>query len=194
MHDIEPYHKWRQYYISSEDEQSQFYGQSYSEFTFTKKIYNFFIHPQWDSIGSPTLYVKNLFTDYEEGIAFIELIGEWNDCLHNDVMFIKRELVDNLIPRGIHKYVMLCDNVLEFHGGDDSYYEEWWDDVKDEDGWIVFLNLREHILAEMESLRLQHYVHIGHYLSDINWRKAHPKIPIQEIETILRSSQKQLTT
>jgi len=57
MHDIEPYYKWREYYVASEDEQSPFYGRTYDEFKFTKKIYNYFIHPQWDYIGSQTLYI-----------------------------------------------------------------------------------------------------------------------------------------
>ncbi len=192
VHDIEPYHKWRQYYISAEDKKSQFYGTVHSEFTFSNKVYNYFIHPQWDSIGSQTLYVKNIYTDYDEGYAMIELIGEWNDCLNNDIMYLKRKLVDNLMAKGIYKYIILCDNVLEYHGSDDSYYEEWWDDVKEDDGLIVLINLREHILKEMESLRIQQYAHIGEHLNEINWRKAQPKLAIQEIELRVRQAQKQL--
>ena len=76
MHDIEPYHEWRNLYVASDDEKSPFYGSSYSEFQFSQKIYNFYIHPQWDPIGSPTLYVKLLFIDYERSYCIIELIGE----------------------------------------------------------------------------------------------------------------------
>ena len=79
MHDIEPFYKWRNYYIASEDEKSPFFGRIYDEFTFKNKIYNYFIHPQWDTIGSPTFYAKSLFVDYEESYAIIELIGEGND-------------------------------------------------------------------------------------------------------------------
>jgi len=193
MHDIEPYYKWRQYYVSAEDSKSIFYGAKYSEFTFTKKIYNYFIHPQWDSFGSQTLYSKVIYTDYDEGYAFIELIGEWNDCLHNDVMFLKRKLVDNLIHHGITKFVILCDNVLEYHPSDDSYYEEWLDDIKEEGGWIVFINTRDHILEEMERLRLQYYVNIGEQFLDINWRKANPKLAYMEVQRLLHLRSKQLS-
>jgi len=81
MHDIEPYYKWREYYVASEDERSPFFGRTYDEFKFTKKIYNYFIHPQWDYIGSPTLYIKILYVDYTLGYTLIELIGEWNDAV-----------------------------------------------------------------------------------------------------------------
>ena len=92
MHDIEPFHRWREYYVASEDERSPFYGRNYSEFHFSQKIYNYFIHPQWDHFGSATLYVKILYVDYERSYAIIELIGEWNDAIGNDIMFLKRDL------------------------------------------------------------------------------------------------------
>ncbi len=193
MHDIEPYHKWRQYYIAAEDKKSIFHGTKYSEFTFTKKIYNYFIHPQWDSIGSPTLYAKTLYADYDHGYALIELLGEWNDCLNNDIMFLKRKLVDNLIHHGIYKFMILCDNVLEYHGSDDSYYEEWWDDIKDDQGWVVFLNTREHMLEEMEKLKIQYYINIGQSYLDINWRKAHPKQSFVEVTRLIEMGSKQLS-
>ena len=58
MHSIEPYYHWRNLYIASEDDASPFYGREYSEFEFENKVYNFLIHPQWDSIGSETLFIK----------------------------------------------------------------------------------------------------------------------------------------
>ena len=59
------------------------------------------IHPQWDNLGSTTLYMKVLFADYDEGYAIIELIGEWNDLLHNDVMLLKRNIVEHMMAQGI---------------------------------------------------------------------------------------------
>ena len=91
MHTLEPYYNWRGLYCAEEDELSPFYNQEYSEFEFSNKIYDFYIHPQWDNIGSQTLFVKLLFAHYGEGYAIVELIGEWNDLLYNDIMFLKRE-------------------------------------------------------------------------------------------------------
>lgn len=192
MHDIEPYYKWRQYYTAEHDEDSPFHGQTYNEFMYTQKIYNYFIHPQWDDFGSSTLYMKLLFVDYEEGIAMIELLGEWNDCLNNDIMFLKREIVDHLMRHGIYKYVVLCDNVLNFHYGKEDYYEEWYDDVKEEEGWIIFVNVLEHVLPEMEEARLQYYVEMGPHLNDINWRQETPAHALTTILTRRSQAIKQL--
>ncbi len=46
MHSIEPYYRWRDYYIVEEDMLSPFYGREHSEFEFTDHIYDFALHPQ----------------------------------------------------------------------------------------------------------------------------------------------------
>ena len=72
MQHIEPYYKWRDYYVAAEDKKSPFYKRQYSEFYYTHTIYNYYIHPQWDEFGSTTLYLKMLFVDYEQQLAIIE--------------------------------------------------------------------------------------------------------------------------
>jgi hypothetical protein len=173
VHDIEPYYNWRHLYIAAEDERSPFYGREYSETEFTNSIYNFVIHPQWDEIGSETLYIKILYVDYDEKYAIIELMGEWNDAITNDIMILKRDILDELILCGINKFIMIGENVLNFHASDDSYYEEWFDEVGDE-GWIVFLNFREHVLAEFKQHNIDYYFHSGGELDDFNWRRFSP--------------------
>ncbi len=138
------------------------------------------------------MYAKILFVDYNETIAVIELIGEWNDLLHNDIMFLKRELIDKLVFQGIHKFILLCDNVLNFHGDDDSYYEEWWEDVKEEGGWIAFLNLRDHIVNEMQRISAQYYVNFGENFNEINWQLFLPKVLIKNVESQIYNQTKQL--
>ena len=179
MHDIEPYHLWQHQYTASEDERSPFYGQQYSEFTFSNKVYNYFIHPQWDVMGSKTLYLKIIFADYQHQFAIIELIGEWNDCLYNDVMYLKREIVDHLQNQGINKFVMIAENVLNYHADDDSYYEEWFEDVSEEGGWICFINLHPHVEEEMRSIGIQNYVNMGEGYNDLNWRRLKPHAIVQ---------------
>ena len=58
MHTIEPHYNWRNLYIASEDKLSPFYQREYNEFEFSQAIYDHYIHPQWDQIGSATLYIK----------------------------------------------------------------------------------------------------------------------------------------
>jgi hypothetical protein len=183
MHTIEPYYNWREIYQAEEDALSPFYGREYSEFEFSNTIYNYYIHPQWDSIGSPTLFVKILYADYSGGHAIIELLGEWNDCINNDIMYLKRDIVDILIENGINKFILIGENVFNFHYSDESYYEEWFDDI--EDGWIVLLNFREHILKEMKRARIDYYLVTGGKFNEFNWRKLSPERLIDEVDDMV---------
>jgi len=192
MHSIEPHFTWRDYYIASEDSRSPFYGRKYSEFSFTHQLYNYFLHPQWDEFGSSTLYGKILYADYIEGYALIELIGEWNDTLHNDIMYLKRNLVDRLMSEGIYKFAFFCDNVLNFHGSDDDYYAEWAEEAHEEGGWIVFINTRLHVEEEMHDSRLQHYVHFGEDYNDIVWRSQKPPIVFQILDAMVEGRVKRV--
>ena len=185
MHNIEPFFRWRDKYIADRDEQSPFYGRIYQEFKFTKKVYNYFIHPQWDEFGSSTLYTKVLFLDYEEGYAILEFIGEWNDALHNDIMFLKRNLIEHLQEKDIHKFVLICENVLNFHGSDDCYYEEWGEEVREEDGWICFINTLQHVAEEMNDTNLQYHINFGDYYNNLNWRPHKPNLLFQVVEALV---------
>ena len=185
MHSIEPYFAWRDYYIASEDKLSPFYRKEYSEFEFTDKIYNYYIHPQWDSFGSSTLYCKVLFADYENQSAIIELIGEWNDALHNDIMELKNGLINPMLENGITKFILIGENVLNFHASDELYYEEWYDDIKEEGGWIVAVNFREHIITEMQKHRIHYYLHLGQKYNDVLWRKFKPADFCVFVESLL---------
>lgn len=192
MHDIEPWWGWRDEYCAEKDKKSPFFGRQYDEFTFSSRIYNYYIHPQWDDFGSETLYAKILYVDYKRHFALIELIGEWNDTLNNDIMFLKRDLIDSLLKNDIYKFVIFCDNVLNFHGDDDSYYEEWYDDIKDDSGWICLVNTYEHVVNEMCKFRLQYYLYFGDDFNDMNWRAMKPAYLVDAIETTMHNQQKQL--
>ncbi|MCK9480724.1 MAG: hypothetical protein M0R38_03055 [Bacteroidia bacterium] len=183
MHDIEPYYNWLHLYKAQHDEYSPFYQREYSELYFTNSVYDHFIHPQWDEFGSHTLYIKILYVDYDTGYCIIEMIGEWNDCIHNDIMTLKREIIDVLFNYGVSKFIMIGEHVLNFHSSDDSYYEEWYQDA--EAGWIVFLNFREHALNEFKSEHIDYYVHFGGELDDFEWRKYTPSVLFYKINEIV---------
>lgn len=180
MHTIEPHFSWRNLYTAEEDGRSPFYGREYSEFEFTETIYDHYIHPQWDNIGSTTLFIKILYVEYDEGYAVIEMMGEWNDCLYNDVMQLKRNIVDPLIDEGINKFVLIGENVLNHHPSDDSYYEEWFEEV--EDGWIALLNFRPHVAEDMMAANLDQYLFMGAPLDDMVWATFRPLQLCQKVE------------
>ena len=192
MHDIEPHFRWRDLYMAEEDERSPFFGRKYSEFHFTNKLYNFYLHPQWDEFGSSTLYAKILFADYDQGYALIELIGEWNDTLHNDIMYLKREIADVFYRRGVYKFVFFCENILNYHAAEDDYYVEWSEEIREEGGWIALLNIRLHVEQEMQDAHLQYYMNFGEDYNDIHWRQHKPQLVFQLVEAMVNGQVRHL--
>jgi hypothetical protein len=187
MHNIEPHFRWRDLYTAEGDPLSPFFGRTYSEFEFSHRLYNYYLHPQWDAFGSATLYGKILFVDYDDGFAIIELIGEWNDTLHDDIMYLKRNIADPLLRQNITKFALFCENVLNFHASpDDDYYAEWAEEVHEEGGWIAVLNTRQHVEEEMHEARLQHYVHFGSDYNDLNWRTQKPLVVFQLLDALVQ--------
>lgn len=183
MHDIEPHYGWRNQYVAAHDRLSPFYGRKYSEIYFTNTIYNHYIHPQWDEFGSATLYIKILACDYEFHYTIIELFGEWNDLLYNDIMFLYREVIELMMDQGIKKFVLIGDNVLNFHADGNDYYAEWFDNL--EEGWIAGINFRKHILEEMAKYRIDYYILTGGYLNSLTWRSMMPDQLFQLINGLM---------
>ena len=180
MHEIEPYYKWRDDYVASEDERSPFFETQYNEFYYDKQIYNYLLHPQWDYFGSNTLYLKILFVDYDRQYAIIEFIGEWNDAINNDIMLLKREILESIMDEGIDKFILIGENILNFHSSDDCYYEEWFQDI--EDGWIAGVNFRDHVIDEFKGINLDYYINFGGQLDEMNWRQLKPLQFFKKVE------------
>ena len=128
-----------------------------------------------EHFGERYTNIKILFADYDEGYVIIELFGEWNDAVENDIMTFKREIVEHLMLNGISKFILIAENVLNFHSSDDCYYEEWFEEVEDKSGWIAFLNLRKHVLEEMQSEDLDQFFIQGGDLEDVEWRTMNPR-------------------
>jgi hypothetical protein len=171
MHNLEPFYNWRHIYTSEEDEQSPFFGRVYSEFEFSHTVYNYYIHPQWDDFGSRTLYLKVLLADYEEKYAIIELMGEWNDAVENDIMELKREVLEKFMYEGINKFILIAENVLNFHSSDTEYYEELYEETIEENGWIVCLNMPEQSQYDFRRAKLNRYIEL---VELDNWRTYKP--------------------
>ena len=173
MQDIEPYYNWRHLYTAEEDQRSPFYGREYSEFEYSDTVYNYYLHPQWDNFGSRTLFMKILFVEYDMRFAIIELIGEWNDAIENDIMTLRRNITDQMSEDGIVKFIFIAENVLNFHSSDDSYYEDWFERLMDDQGWVTLINFTEQSQYDFTKARLTNYVQL---LNLPQWRTLKPEI------------------
>jgi hypothetical protein len=172
MHEIEPYYHWRHLYTAEGDPRSIFYKRIYSEFEFSQTVYNYYIHPQWDDFGSKTLYLKIIFADYESGFAIIELMGEWNDAIENDIMELKREVLEKLMDEGVYKFILIAENVFNFHNGDKDYYEELYEELSDENGWAVLVNFQKGAQHDFLLKKLNRYIELMEWE---NWRTYKPE-------------------
>jgi hypothetical protein len=115
--------------------------------------------------------VKVLLADYEEQFVILELLGEWNDAIENDIMTFKRDVIDQFEMQGIHKFILIAENVLNFHSGDKDYYQEWFEEVTDEKGWIVCLNMPEATQYDFRKAKINYYVEL---MEISNWRTYRP--------------------
>ena len=171
MHELEPFYNWLHLYNAEDDEFSPFFGMEHSEFEFSNTVYNYYIHPQWDDFGSRTLYLKVLFADYDLNFVIIELIGEWNDAVENDIEILKRAVIDRMTARRIYKFILIAENVLNFHSSDADYYEEWLDDIRDDGGWIIAVNMPEQTQYDFRQSHIDRFVR---FAESPNWRTFQP--------------------
>ena len=184
MHQLEPYFNWKDRYLAESDERSPFFGRLHSQPAF-KTIYNYCLHPEWDEFGSETLFAKLLFVDYDEGAAIIEFVGEWNDAIGNDIMFLWENVINPLLNSSIYKFILIGENILNFHGSEDDYYQAWFDELKENAGWIVGLNFRAHVIDEMDNYGLLSFLHLKNPFKSVVWRTHKPEILVEKIERTL---------
>jgi hypothetical protein len=184
MHNIEPYYNWLKYYDPAADERSPFYGKQYNFDVYSETIYGYYIDPAWDGFGSETLYLKILYADYLAGFAVIEFIGEWNDAINNDIMTLKRNILELMLAEGINKFILIGENILNFHGSDDSYYEEWFEEVGD--GWIAAVSFPQFLQDEFRKYHIDQYVNMGGTLQIDQWRTLRPQNFCDLVTTLIQ--------
>jgi hypothetical protein len=123
--------------------------------------------------------MKLLFVEYDQQYAIIELIGEWNDAIENDIMTLRRDVTDLMQHQGINKFILIAENVLNFHSSDDSYYEEWREAVIEEGGWVVIVDMPSQSQYDFKKARLTNYVAL---LDFPQWRTLKPELVFQQVD------------
>ncbi|MEO6638138.1 MAG: hypothetical protein ABIN25_07660, partial [Ginsengibacter sp.] len=108
--------------------------------------------------------------------------GEWNDAIENDIMRLKRDVIDEFLRQGIKKFILIAENVLNFHSSDDSYYEEWYEDVNDTNGWIVCLNMPEATQYDFIKARLNNYIELFNFPQ---WRTMKPDVVFSQVDNVI---------
>ncbi len=98
-------------------------------------------------------------------------------------MHLKRNIIDEMVPLGIDKFVLLGESVFNFHHSDDAYYEEWFEEI--ESGWIVALEFHEHVLQEWKDTGIDYYINFGGMDQFDSWRSKTPHQLCDEISQFI---------
>ena len=94
-------------------------------------------------------------------------------------MTLRREITDNLYKAGITKFILVAENVLNFHSSDDSYYEEWKEQLQDDNGWVVIVDMPEQSKYDFKKARLTNYIEL---MELPQWRTLKPEFVFQLID------------
>lgn len=88
-----------------------------------------------------------------------------------------------MLAEGISKFILIGENIFNFHGSDDSYYEAWFEEL--EEGWIAALNFPEFIIDEMKRYQLHHYINLNESLYIEKWRTYQPLVLCNLVEKMI---------
>jgi len=87
-----------------------------------------------------------------------------------------------MIAHGINKYILVAENVLNFHSSDDCYYEEWMEDIEEEGGWVSIIGLPEQSRYDFTRAHIDRYVQ----LIDLpDWRPFTPGNLFTKVDNLL---------
>jgi hypothetical protein len=94
-------------------------------------------------------------------------------------MTLRRDITDLMYRQGIIKFILIGENVLNFHSSDDSYYEEWREQLEDDGGWVTILGLPDQSRHDFTRARLTNYIEL---LELPQWRTMKPELLFQMID------------
>ena len=98
-------------------------------------------------------------------------------------MELKREVMDLLYNSGIYKYILITENVLNFHSSDKEYYQEWYEELSEQDGWVIALNMPEATQQDFKKKKLNYYIEL---MEITEWRAYKPYHLFKKIDDELR--------
>jgi hypothetical protein len=99
-------------------------------------------------------------------------------------MLLKRQVIDHLLAVGIKHFILIGENVFNFHGSyEDDYYAEWFEEV--EDGWIVGLHFAVFVEQEWAKYHVDYYINFGGNLRIPNWRTLKPEMIFAYLQHVM---------
>jgi hypothetical protein len=87
-----------------------------------------------------------------------------------------------MFAKGINKFILIAENVLNFHSSDDSYYEDWREQLQDVGGWVVILDMPLQSQYDFKQARLTNYIELVDFPQ---WRTLKPEIIFQQLDGMM---------
>jgi len=91
-------------------------------------------------------------------------------------------VLDKFMEEGIFKFILVAENVLNFHSDGKEYYEELSEDVTEKNGWVVCLNMPEQTQYDFNRAHLERFVEL---MELDNWRTYKPYHLFKKIDNEL---------
>ena len=110
---------------------------------------------------------------------FTVLLNSTDCTLTIPSLFLGPESIDILYAKGITKFIIIAENVLNFHSSDDSYYEEWREQLLDDGGWVVIIDMPQQSQYDFKKARLTNYVSLMDFPQ---WRTLKPDVIFQQVD------------
>jgi hypothetical protein len=89
-------------------------------------------------------------------------------------MYLKRDVIEPMLVEGISKFILIGENVLNFHAGEEDYYAEWFEETTDQGGWTALVNFLPHVREDLQVASLDQYLLFGGKLDAMPWRTLEP--------------------
>jgi len=102
-------------------------------------------------------------------------------------MLFRKNVIEILQQQGITKFLLIGEHIFNFHGDADDYYQEWFEEILEEDGWIVGLNFRDFVIDEMASYNITQYIHMRAPFDGVKWRPYKPELLIEKIDQLFNN-------
>ena len=103
---------------------------------------------------------------------------QWDE-FGSKTLYLKILYTDYDAKFAIIEFILIAENVFNFHSGDKDYYEELYEELSDEDGWAVLVNFHPAAQHDFLLRKLNRYIELMEISA---WRTYKPEHFFQFID------------
>jgi hypothetical protein len=97
-------------------------------------------------------------------------------------MLLKRYVLEPFESESIHKFILIAENVLNFHSDGTDYYDELSQELRESGGWVVCLNMPYQSEIEFKQAGNHHFIELYNIPE---WRSYRPFHLLRKVESLI---------